>query len=291
MFTSCGFTAAPAGARRRHDRCGQRRARAFAVIATPDRSRSSPSSCDPRRGSDRAMSPARSRASECGTTRRGRPSAYRATRSPVSAQRCPWTWNVWKSEPSAITSHCTSSPTFAWKTGVLPTKARPSIVMNLPIGARTTWNSRSGARSSASEDREHPEHPSADRVDHRRRVVVIGPDAGRVLAGRQPVRVGLARFHVRVLAREAGDERAVGARCVVHPVEVHRVRLAAQRVHVLEVDPQVVAHPRPDQWPGDHEPVGARPRGVRERLLPARRSTGGRRRSGSPCPRVGRPCP
>ena len=66
---------------------------------------------------------------------------------PGEIQRWPWTWNVWKSEPIAITSHWTSSPTFAWKTGVLPTKARPSIVMNFPIGASTTSNSRSGAGS------------------------------------------------------------------------------------------------------------------------------------------------
>jgi hypothetical protein len=29
----------------------------------------------------------------------------------------------------------------------LPTKARPLIVWNLPKGEKTTWNSRSGARS------------------------------------------------------------------------------------------------------------------------------------------------
>ena len=41
---------------------------------------------------------------------------------------------MWCSEPIAITSHWTSWPGKAVKTGVLPTKARPSIVWNWPIG-------------------------------------------------------------------------------------------------------------------------------------------------------------
>src|SRR4051812_3685274 len=61
-----------------------------------------------------------------------------------ATQRCPWTWNVWCSEPIASTSHCTSSPTLEWNTGVLPTNARPSIVWNCPIGAKITTNSLSG---------------------------------------------------------------------------------------------------------------------------------------------------
>jgi hypothetical protein len=70
---------------------------------------------------------------------RGTPSAVR--------QRCPCTWKVWCSEPIAITSHCTRWPTREVNTGVLPTNARPSIVWNWPIGAKTTTNSRSGGRS------------------------------------------------------------------------------------------------------------------------------------------------
>ena len=54
---------------------------------------------------------------------------------------------MWCSEPIAITSHWTSSPTREWNTGVLPTNARPSIAWNLPIGEKTTTYSRSGARS------------------------------------------------------------------------------------------------------------------------------------------------
>ena len=46
-----------------------------------------------------------------------------------------------------MTSHWTSSPTRARKTGVLPTNARPSIVWKSPIGANTTTNSRSGSGS------------------------------------------------------------------------------------------------------------------------------------------------
>ena len=52
---------------------------------------------------------------------------------------------MWCSEPIAITSHCTWSPTFEWNTGVLPTNARPSIVWKSPIAANTTSNSRSGS--------------------------------------------------------------------------------------------------------------------------------------------------
>ena len=62
-------------------------------------------------------------------------------------QRCPCTWKVWCSEPIAITSHWMRSPTSARTTGVLPTKARPSIVWKSPMGANTVTNSRSGLRS------------------------------------------------------------------------------------------------------------------------------------------------
>ena len=62
-------------------------------------------------------------------------------------QRWPCTWKVWCSEPIAITSHWTRSPTSECSTGVLPTKARPLIVWKSPIGASTETNSRSGFRS------------------------------------------------------------------------------------------------------------------------------------------------
>ena len=159
---------------------GERRA---AFTATPGRCRSSRASCGPRRGSGRATCRARPRASGSGSDSAGPTVCVSRGTSPGVSQRWPWTWKVWKSEPIAITSHCTSSPTFAWKTGVLPTKARPSIVMNFPIGARTTSNSRSGACSFRPRIESIPYMPPRDRVHHRRRVVVVGPDAGRVLAG------------------------------------------------------------------------------------------------------------
>ena len=121
-------------------------------------------------------------------------------RRPGVIQRWPWTWKVWKSEPIAITSHWTRSPTFAWKTGVLPTNARPSIVMNLPMRHQHDLELAVGRALVAAEDREHPGHPAVDRVHHRRRVVVVGPHAGRVLAGVQHVGVrlaGLARSRPR----------------------------------------------------------------------------------------------
>ena len=76
----------------------------------------------------------------------------------------------------------------------------------------------------AAEDREHPEHAAVDRVHHRRRVVVVGPHADRVLAGRQPVGPRLADLHLGVAPGDAGHVGAVGAGAVVHAVEVHRVR-------------------------------------------------------------------
>ena len=145
MLTSGGDAAD--ARRHENEEPERRRGRERALTETPGRCRSSRSSCGPRRGSGRATSRARPRSSGTGTTPPARRSACRGRRCPGVSQRCPWTWNVWKSEPIAITSHWTTSPTFAWNTGVLPTKARPSIAMNLPIGANTTSNSWSGARS------------------------------------------------------------------------------------------------------------------------------------------------
>src|SRR6266566_1266219 len=56
----------------------------------------------------------------------------------------------------------------------------------------------------------------------------------------------------------------------MHAVEVHRVRFAAQRIHVLEVDPKLIAHPRLDQRARDEQPVRTRVRCVRLRLAPMR---------------------
>jgi hypothetical protein len=66
---------------------------------------------------------------------------------PSVRQRWPCTWNVWNSLPIAITSHWTVSPTRERNSGVLPTKARPSIVWKPCQGANVTTNSRSARRS------------------------------------------------------------------------------------------------------------------------------------------------
>ena len=206
-------------------------------------------------------------------------------------QRWPWTWKVWCSEPIAITSHCTSSPTLEWNTGVLPTNARPSIVWKSPIGAKTTSNSRSGSGAALGADREHPVHAAGDRVVHRRRVVVVGPHADGVVAGGQPVGPRPAGLDVAVAAGEPGHVGAVGARLVVHAVEVHRVRVVVERVHVLEVDAQPVAglaRGSADRGSGP----GCWTRRARWAACASSAATsGGRRRSGTPSSPATAPCP
>src|SRR6478736_1883074 len=124
-----------------------------------------------------------------------------------SRQRWPWTWKTCVSSPSASTSHCTLSPTRECSTGVLPTNARPLIV------SKPRWDSK--------------------KVTNSRRA-----------RGPQLIGERLAGHHVAARAREARDERAVGAERVVHAVEVHGVRALERRVGVLEVDEDVVADPR-----------------------------------------------
>ena len=49
-----------------------------------------------------------------------------STTSPLAlVQRCPWTWNVWKSLSIAKTLKTTESPTFDCRVGVLLAYARP----------------------------------------------------------------------------------------------------------------------------------------------------------------------
>ncbi len=130
-----------------------------------------------------------------------------------------------------------------------------------------------GGSLMAAEDGEHPVHAALERVLHRRRVVVVRPHAGRIVAGLQHVRVRVTRQHIRIPAGEAGQEGAVGARGVADAVEVHRVGVMPQRVHVLEVDADRVAHARLEQRARDEKPVRARLRRVRLRLLPVRAVT------------------
>ena len=104
-------------------------------------------------------------------------------------QRWPWTWKVWCSEPIAITSHCTRSPTFEREDRRVADER--AAVDRLEVAHRRRRRPRTRGRARASwraEDREHPVHAAGDRVVHRRRVVVVGPDAdasrGRRSAGR-----------------------------------------------------------------------------------------------------------
>ena len=217
------------------------------LIGSPGRSRSSRSSCGSRRGSGTATSRPCPPASAPGSSRPARSPACRATRRPGCTHRWPWTWNVWKSSPIESTSHWTSSPTFARKTGVLPTNARPLIVLK-PSCADEVDDELAVRRGLVpAEDRERAEHAALDRLHHRRRVVVVRPDARGAGPGLEPVGERLARLDVRARPREAGDERAVRAEPVAHAVEVHRVRVVRQRVEVPEVDEDRVADTRAEE--------------------------------------------
>ena len=124
------------GRRRRRAGRGQRRLRLpphrgrrdDVLTSSPGRSRSSRSSCDPRRGSGRARFRRRPPSSALANDSAG-PIVRVSSEPRGMSQRCPWTWNVWWSSPIVRTSHCTTSPTFARNTGVLPTKARPLTVL------------------------------------------------------------------------------------------------------------------------------------------------------------------
>ena len=224
---------------------------ALRLISTRGRCRSSRASCGPRRGSGRATCRGHPRASGSGSTRPARPSACRARRPPDVSQRWPWTWNVWKSEPIAITSHCTRSPTFGVEDRSVADE-RPAVDRHeLAPRREHDLELTVGCALVASEDREHPVHAALDRVVHRRRVVVVGPHAGRVVAGGEPVGPRPARTARRRRGPRSRARRRRRNSAVVDAVEVHRVRFAAQRVHVLEVDSQMVADPRLDQRAGD----------------------------------------
>ena len=160
-----------------------------------------------------------------------------AVRAPASGGRA--RGRCGESSPSVSTSHWTRSPTLAWKTGVLPTNARPLIVLKSSVVSRKTTNSLVGRLLARAEDRERAVEAAGDRLVHRRRVVVVRPDADRVGAGDEPVGERLPRLRRSRPAGEARDVGAVGARPVVDAVEVHRVRLVVERVEVLEVDEDV----------------------------------------------------
>ena len=213
---------------------------------------------------------------EAEALRRARRSGCRGCCPARVFQRWPWTWKVWWSEPIAITSHCTRCPTRRAEDRRVPDE-RAAVDRHevRPERREHDLELAVGQPLVAAAEREHPEHPAVDRVLHRRRVVVVGPHADRVAAHGQAVRVLLAELHVAVLAGEARHERAVRARPVVDAVEVHRVRVLAQAVHVLEVDPQLVAHARADQRAGDQR---CRPSSTAARSRPACRQCGLKRR-------------
>jgi hypothetical protein len=77
----------------------------------------------------------------------------------------------------------------AWNTGVLP------AVDRLVAEHRREDDHELAVRRSlgAPEDRERAVEAARDGGVHRRRVVVVGPDAGRVGTGLQPVRERLPR--------------------------------------------------------------------------------------------------
>ena len=180
-LTAAGRGAAPPGrarARRRHQRAA-RPPRARLIAATRGRCRSCRASCGPRRGSGRATCRGPPRASGSGSSRPGRPSACRAGRRRRSIQRWPWTWKVWKSEPIAITSHCTRSPTRRVEHRRVADERAPVDRHELAERREDDLELAVGRALVAPEDREHPEHAAVDRVHHRRRVVVVGPHARR----------------------------------------------------------------------------------------------------------------
>ena len=134
----------------------------------------------------------------------------------------------------------------------------------------------------AAEDRQHPVHAAGDRLVHRRRVVVVGPDARRVAAPPCSRYVHVcAGLDVGVAAREAGQVGAVRARLVADAVEVHRVRAPEARVEVLEVHEDAVADARAQQRAGDQVLVARARRGVGAAAASSRACSGGRRPSGT----------
>ena len=148
--------------------------------------------------------------------RLGRAERLRVARDAVgSRQRWPWTWKVWCSEPIAITSHCTSWPTRDVEHRRVADER--AAVDRLEVAHRGEDDDELavGRALVLAEDREHPVHAAGDRVVHRRRVVVVGPDAGGVGAGASAVGPGLAGLDVGVAAGEAREVGAVGARLVV----------------------------------------------------------------------------
>ena len=190
-------------------------------------------SCAARRGSGRATCPGsssrqRTRKLSAGPTvcvSRGVPSG--------AIQRWPWTWKVWCSEPIAITSHWTSSPTLEREDGRVADER--AAVDRLERAHRRRRPPRTRGRAPARGGR----GSRASRTCRRRsRRPSTASGRGRArrrresLPARQPVGPGLAGLDVGVAAGEAGQVGAVGARLVVDAVEVHGVR-ALERVSMF----------------------------------------------------------
>ena len=122
----------------------------------------------------------------------------------ASRQRWPWTWKVWCSEPIAMTSHCTSWPTREAEHRRVAHERAAVDRLEVAHRREDDLELAVGRALVAAEDREHPVHPARDRLLHRRRVVVVGPDADRVAPAREPVGPGLAGLDVGVAAGEPG---------------------------------------------------------------------------------------
>ena len=252
----------------------------YRARAPPDRSRSSPPPCASPRGSGRArcrgrVSRQRTRNDSAGPTVDGVDAARRRVAPAVAVDV----------EGVVLGAHRHHVPLderrrrASWNTGVLPTNARPSIAWNLPIGEKTTTYSRSGARSRGRGSRACPNIPPSIEASISGPWSWYGQAPAESLAGGQLVGPGLAGLDVGVAAGEAGQVGAVGARLVVHAVEVHRVRPVEGRVQVLEVHAQLVADARRISGPGIRselpEPAGT----LAQRLAPVAACSAGRRPS------------
>ena len=175
-----------------------------------------------------------------------------------------------------------------WKTGVLPTKAR--AVDGLELAHRREDDDVLAVRALAPSGR----GSRASRTCRRSiESSISGPWSwyGQAPTESLPavscVGPRLAGLDVAVAAGEAGQVRAVGARLVVHAVEVHGVRAVERRVQVLEVHAELVADAGPDQRPGHQVRVARAGRDVDQLACASSSCSAGRRRCRTPC----RPAP